>query len=138
MGAEESNKALARRWFDQGWSQGNVEIAPEIFAVDFVLRGTRVGPAGPQRSVRAIRSVFEPLSVDIDFQVAEGEFVVTRYTAKGRHAAQYRGIEETGRWISVSGVQTWRVVDGMAVEDWNTFDEWDLVTQLGGALPRLG
>lgn len=137
MSIEESNKALARRWFDEGWNRGNIDVAPEIFAPDFVLRGQCVGPAGPQRSVRAIRSAFESLAVTVDLQVAEGAMVVTRYTARGRHAAGYRGIPATGRWIEASGVQIWRVVDGMAVEDWNTFDEWSLMTQLGGVnLPQ--
>jgi predicted ester cyclase len=134
-GAGERGKALARRWFEEGWNRGNVDIAPEIFAPGFVLRGKRVGPAGPQRSVRGIRSVFQPLAVTVDFQVAEGSMVVTRYTARGRHSARYRGIAATGRWISVSGVQIWQVVDGMAVEDWNTFDEWGLVSQLGALEP---
>lgn len=133
---EERNKALARRWFAEGWNRGNLGIAGEIFAPDFVLRGRRVGPAGPQRSVQAIRSVFDQLSVTVDLQVAEGPVVVTRYTAKGRHAAAYRGIPATGRWITASGVQIWRVADGLAVEDWNTFDEWSLVSQLG-ALDHL-
>jgi predicted ester cyclase len=135
MGVEKDNKALARRWFDEGWSRGNIEIAPEIFAAGFLLRGERVGPAGPQRSVHRIRSAFNPLTVRIDLQVAEGDLVATRYTARGRHATQYRGIPPTGRWVTVSGVQIWRVADGLAVEDWNTFDEWDLVSQLGGDHP---
>lgn len=131
MNEQERNKALARRWFDEGWSRGNVEVAPEIFAPGFVLRGQRVGPAGPQRSVRGIRSAFHPLTVTVELQVAEGPMVVTRYVAHGRHAAPYRGLPATDRWVTVSGVQIWRVADERAVEDWNTFDEWGLVTQLG-------
>jgi predicted ester cyclase len=133
----ERNKALARRWFEEGWNRGNVAIAPSIFAPGFVLRGERVGPAGPQRSVRAIRAVFDPLEVSIDLQVAQGDLVVTRYTARGCHAAPYRGLPATGRWISACGVQIWRVAGGLAVEDWNTFDEWALMDQLGG-LPVPG
>jgi len=135
-GVAERNKALARRWFEEGWNQGNVAIAPQIFAADFVLGGRRVGPSGPQLSVRRIRSVFSSLQVDLDLQVAEGDLVVTRYTARGRQAAEYRGIPPTGTWVRVSGVQVWRVADGLAVEDWNTFDEWELVRQLGGPLPQ--
>jgi predicted ester cyclase len=136
---QEANKALARRWFELGWNRGRVEVAPEVFAPDFVLGGRLVGPAGPQRSVRAIRSAFAPLAVTVDLQVAEGPVVVTRYTARGTHVSEYRGIQPDGRDVVVSGVQIWTVRDGLAVDDRNLFDEWTLVTQLGGPhLVRAG
>lgn len=125
-----SNKALARRWFDEGWSRGNVAIAPQIFAPYFVLRGKTVGPAGPQNSVRGIRSAFQPLTVTVNRQIAEGSMLVTHYTAYGKHVAEYRGIPATGTWVTVSGVQIWEIADGRAVRDWNVFDEWSLVAQL--------
>jgi predicted ester cyclase len=135
----ERNKALARRWFTEGWNAGRVDIAEEIFAPELVMRGARVGPAGPRRSVTAIRSVFAPLSVRVDLQVAEDELVVTRYTAHGRHTGPYRGLVPTGRWATASGTQIWRVVADRVVEDWNTFDEWELMAQLGGsAAPDAG
>lgn len=127
---EESNKALARRWFDEGWSQGNVAIAPQIFAPYFVLGGRTVGPAGPQRSVRGIRSAFNPLTVTVNRQIAEGPMLVSHYTARGKHVADYRGIPATGAWVTVSGVQIWELADGRAIQDWNLFDEWSLVMQL--------
>ncbi len=127
----EANKALARRWFEEGWHNGRLDLAPEIFAADFVLRGELVGPAGPQRSVRYIRSVFAPMTVTVDLQIAEDDIVVSHYTARGRHTlAAYQGIPITGREVMASGVQIWRVRDGLAVQDWNTFDEWGLVAQL--------
>jgi predicted ester cyclase len=127
---EEANAALARRWFDEGWSRGDVEVAGEVFAADFVLHGKRVGPGGPRRSVQAIRSAFAPMTVHIDLQVTQGPMVVTHYTARGRHTGPYRGIAPTGRWVTASGVQIWTVVDGKVVEDRNVFDEWTLMDQL--------
>jgi len=132
----EYNKALARRWFHEGWNLGNLAAAPEIFAPDFVLRGRTVGPQGPQRSVQGIRSAFDDLTVTVHLQIAEGDLVATRYTATGRHSAEYRGIPPTGRTVTVSGVQIWRVADGRAVEDWNSFDEWGLVSQIGELRPQ--
>lgn len=129
--AAEANKALARRWFEEGWNNGRLDLAPEIFAPDFVLRGERVGPAGPQHRVKYIRSVFEPMHVTVDLQIAEDDIVVSHYTAHGRHTlAAYRGIEPSGLEVAASGVQIWRVRDGLVVQDWNTFDEWGLVAQL--------
>ncbi|GAA0538142.1 hypothetical protein GCM10010172_19290 [Paractinoplanes ferrugineus] len=131
LGRSEALMALARRWFEEGWNGGRLEVAEEIFAPDFVLSGKRVGPAGPQRSVRHIRSVFDPMRVTVDQQIADERYVVSHYTARGRHTlAPYRGIDPTGRTVEASGVQIWRVEDGRVVQDWNIFDEWGMVAQL--------
>lgn len=139
-GEQEYGKALARRWFEEGWNRGNLQAAHEIFAPGFVLRGKEVGPAGPQRSVQAIRSAFSDLQVAVHLQIAEGDLVATRYTATGRHTSPYRGVPPTGTVVSVCGVQIWRLAGGRAVEDWNSFDEWGLVSQIGDirAIPFTG
>ena len=127
---EDANAALARRWFDEGWSRGAVDIAEEVFADDFVLRGRRVGPGGPRRSVQWIRSAFAPMTVHIGRQIAQDSTVVTLYTARGKHTGEYRGIPATHRWVTATGVQIWTVLDGKVVEDHNVFDEWGLMQQL--------
>jgi predicted ester cyclase len=126
----ERNKALARQWFLDGWRGGNVEGAADIFAPDFLLRGERVGPQGPQWAVRSIRAAFAGLAIDIDLQVAEGDMVVTRYTAHGDHVGDYRGVAATGRRVTASGAQIWLIRDGKVAEDWTVFDEWGLMSQI--------
>lgn len=126
----ERNKALARRWFDEGWTRGNIAAADEIFHPEFVLGGKQVGPDGPRRSVAARHRVFAELRVSIELQMAEGEFVTTCFTAHGRHVGEYSGVPATGLTITARGIQIWRVHDGLAVEDWNVFDRWNLVAQL--------
>ncbi|GAA2102474.1 ester cyclase [Actinomadura alba] len=127
---EERNKALARRWLDEGWCRGELDLAYQIFASGFVMRGRRVGPEGPRQSARLIRAAFGELSVEVGLQVAQGDQVATHYTARGRHVAEYRGIPPTGRSAVASGIQIWTVRGGLVVADLNVFDEWGLVSQL--------
>lgn len=127
---QEANKALARRWFDEGWSRGNLDIAYEIFAPDFTLRGRVVGPDGPRRSVADRRRAFADLTVTIDLQIAEGDLVVTHFTTTARHAGPFCGVPPTGRRVRASGIVVWRVVDGLVREDWNAFDRWGVVEQI--------
>lgn len=129
-GPEEAAKALARRWLVDGWCRGDLDLAYDVFAPDFTLRGQRVGPEGPRRSVRRIRSAFAGLTIAIDLQVAEGDLVATHFTACGEHVGAYRGIAPTGRSVTASGVQIWTVRGGRAVADLNVFDEWGMVEQL--------
>jgi steroid delta-isomerase-like uncharacterized protein len=128
--AQEDNKAMARRWLEEGWCRGDLDLAYQIFAPDFVLTGRRVGPEGPRQSVRRIHACFTDLSVEVGPQIAEGEQVVTHYTARGRQVAEYRGLPPTGRSVVAAGIQIWTVRAGLVVADLNVFDEWGLVEQL--------
>ncbi|MGW4288023.1 ester cyclase [Streptomyces sp. NPDC004673] len=126
----EANKALARRWFDEGWSRGMLDVADQIFAPDFLLGGRAVGPAGPKESVRLRRTAFSGLTVEVKLQVAEGPWVTSWYTTRGTHVGEFAGIAPTGRVISSEGIQLWRVENGRVVEDRNIFDVTRVLAQL--------
>lgn len=131
-GADErqANKDLARYWFEEGWTRGNLAVADRIFAPDFVLGGKTVGPEGPRRSVSSRRTAFAGLSVAIGVQVAEGPWVATWFTTRATHVGEFAGVPPTGRLVVSEGIQLWRVVDGLVVEDRNVFDRWAVVSQL--------
>ena len=63
--------------------------------------------------------------------LAEGDRVVTRYTARFTHTGTFMGIPPTGKQIVVRGVQINRMVDGKNVETWDFMDYMGLMTQLG-------
>jgi predicted ester cyclase len=132
---EEANKAMARRWFEEGWCRGNLAIADEIFAPDLTLRGGGVGPDGPRRSVQDRWRAFADLTVTIDLQVAQGEWVVTHFTTQARHVGEFCGVPPTGRSVTAPGIVIWRVVDGLVREDRNVFDRWSVVAQISADAP---
>ncbi|MEV7779623.1 ester cyclase [Kitasatospora sp. NPDC088351] len=127
---QEANKALARRWFDQGWSRGELDVADLIFAPEFRLGGRPVGPEGPRESVRLRRAAFAGLTVEVGLQVAEGPWVASWYTTRGTHVGEFAGVPPTGRAISSEGIQLWRVENGLVVEDRNVFDVQRVLSQL--------
>lgn len=130
----EANKALARRWFREGWELGNVEVAHEIFDPELMLRGRRVGPDGPRRSVLHRRAAFADMTVRIDLQVAEDDMVVTHFTARARHVGDFCGVPPTGRPVTATGIVIWRIENGRVVEDRNAFDRWAVVSQIDPAM----
>jgi len=125
-----TNKTLARYWFHEGWTLGHVEVAEQVFAPHFALRGRVVGPDGPRRSVLARRAAFADLSATVEHQVADGDLVVTHFSTQARHTGSFQGLAPTGRWVRAEGIVIWRVEDGRVVEDWNVFDLQAIVTQL--------
>jgi predicted ester cyclase len=75
----------------------------------------------------------------IEDQIAEGDRVVTRLTAHGRHEGDLPGpIPATGNELRVSAVAIHRIVDGKLAEHWSGSDELGLLVQLGVIEPPGG
>ena len=131
----EDNKALIWRFYEEVWGKGNLDVAYEVFADDYVrhdLRpGTAVpGPEGQKRIAAEFREAFPDLTWQIDLIIGTDEFVVGRWTASGTHRGRWAGQEPTGRSMTFSGVNIFRFEDGKVAEIWNHRDDLGLMQQL--------
>jgi len=83
----ERNKTIVRRFFEEIWNDGNLEIANEIIddgygQTDFTTGHRRiVGPPILQHEVEAYRSVTDDLHFDVEELIAEGNKVVAQWVA---------------------------------------------------------
>ena len=142
----DENKALVRRFYEEVWGKGNVDVAEEVFASDYVrhdLRPTTTapGPEGQKQIAAALRAAFPDLRFDIEIVLGEGEYVAARWTASGTHSGAWGDVEPTGRFVTFSGVNIFRFEEGLVAEIWNHRDDLGLRQQLGaevfaGAPPR--
>ena len=86
MPAEE-NMAIFRRYFEEVFNQGNLELAEEIFDryVSHQPDGSTLerGPEDVKRFVGEFRSAFPDMRVIVDDQIAGGDKVVNRITFRG-------------------------------------------------------
>jgi steroid delta-isomerase-like uncharacterized protein len=135
MSAEE-NKATFRRYVEEGWAKGNVEVADEVFADRYVAHqpdGSEEerSPEDVKQFLRQYRGAFPDLQITIEDQIAEGDKVVTRWSSRGTHDGEFRGIAPTGRQITVTGIGIFRFSDGKVVESWDNFDQLGMMQQLG-------
>src|SRR3712207_5839688 len=93
----EDNKAIVRRWFEECFNEGNLEMADELFAPNHVLHIPSI-PAetlgvGPVKSVvRLFHKTLPDLEVGVEDEIAEGEKVVTSWTARGTLADEVRDL----------------------------------------------
>jgi steroid delta-isomerase-like uncharacterized protein len=120
------------------WTAGDLDAVEEVYAPDFVGHfpssshlPERLGHAGVREGIRRIKLAFPDWREDVDEMVAEGRRVVTRYTSRGTHHGEFRGIAPTGRSIAVREISIYRVVKGKVVEQWCLLDELDRLQQLG-------
>lgn len=138
----EDNKAILRRFMDEGFNKGNAAIADELIAPNWVNHdpATPPLPPGPE-GIKALfgiyRSAFPDLTFTVDDQIAEGDLVVTRWTARGTHQGELMGIPATGRSGVVTGIEIDRVVNGKIEETWVNWDTMGLLQQLG-VIPAPG
>jgi predicted ester cyclase len=101
VSAQENNKALVRRLLEEGVDQGNVDVADELLAPDFVDHDLVPGKVADiddfKRWVAELQASFSDYHFSIEEQVAEGDKVVTRTIFNGTHdQKEYRGSSPAG------------------------------------------
>lgn len=129
----EENKALARKFFRM-LELGDSNMAGEIVAVDYYNHDApdpNIGLHGVKAAVKAFKNAFPDARVNIAYQVAEGDKVVSRYTWSGTHQGEFYGVPATGKQVNWSVTTTFRVADGRIREAWLNSDRWGLMEQLG-------
>jgi steroid delta-isomerase-like uncharacterized protein len=132
----EENKALARRVLEEMFNKGNLDLADEVFAPDYVDHDPAMpedirGPEGFKEYVSIFRTAFPDLHIEIEDQVAEGDKVVTRWTGTGTHEGDLMGIAPTGNKVTLPGMEIVRISGGKLAEGWEGYDSMVLMEQLG-------
>ena len=131
----EQHKALVWRLLIEDISGGNLAVADEIIAPDFVDHtnppGMQHGIAGHKAVVTLFRTVFPDLTWDIEDMVAEGDKVVVRTTMRGTQRGEFFGIPPTGKRVTMSGIHIVRIAGGKIAEHWGINDDLGMMQQLG-------
>ena len=139
----EQNKQTVRRFIEEVWNKGNLNsldqhIAaghknhPNSSAPDF-----GEGPQGVGKLVSMYRMAYPDTKLTVDDQIAEGDQVVTRWTAAGTHKGELMGVPATNKQVKVTGIFIDRVADGKIMESWGEFDALGMMQQIG-AIPAPG
>jgi predicted ester cyclase len=86
----------------------------------------------------AVAAQFEPLfSAFPDWQwdmrhlVVDGDYLALHFTVAGTHRGTFRGVEATGRRVSVSEFTLYRLQEDKFAEVWDLTDTDALMRQLG-------
>ena len=138
----EQNKALARRAIEEIWNQGKLAVIDELVASNATYHDPNVpggkftGPEGVKQFVQIYRGAFPDVRLTINDQIAEGDEVVTRWTATGTHKGQFMGIAPTNKHSTVTGVNIERFQNGKVVEGWANYDMFGMLQQMG-VVPAL-
>jgi len=135
MSTEENNKALVRRFYEE-IDKGNIDALDELMAEDYIdhnppgLPGLAPGREGVKQAFRIFWQATPGHHV-IEDQVAEGDKVVTRLTAIGKHEGDLPGAPRTGNELRMTSITIHRIANGKLVEKWSGKDTLSFLMQIG-------
>ncbi|TME14414.1 MAG: ester cyclase [Chloroflexi bacterium] len=139
----EENMALVRRYAEEGWGKKNLAVMDELVAPDMVdhnpigMMDQHQGAEGVKRTILSLQTAFPDFSLTIEEMLADQDKVALRWTIRGTHQGTLMGIAPTGKAVSWSGVNIFRLTGGKIVEESGMADIAGLLQQLG-ALPMHG
>src|SRR3712207_6675985 len=103
MSTAEENKALFRRTYEELLNGGNLDVAEELVAPEFINHeapaGRDRGPESMRELATMLRTGFPDLRFEIEELVAEGDTVAGRLTMSGTHEGPLMGTPPTGRSV---------------------------------------
>src|SRR5215204_6624584 len=136
----EQNKTLARRWFEDLFSRGDLDTANQILSADFVDNLPREEERGIEELkdyVSIYRTAFPDIEDTVEEIVAEADKVVVRWRSRGTHQGEFMGVAPTGRDVTFTGMRPFRFAENKIAESWVNIDERGLQEQLGIVNPGL-
>jgi predicted ester cyclase len=130
----DDNKALVAKRFDE-LDRGNLGVLDELFTPDYVLHFPGSEPPLDLEQTKqfysALYSALPDLTHTIEEQVAEGDKVVTRWTARGTHQGELLGRAPTRNTIVFSGINIYRIAAGRLAESHVNWDVIGIAHQVG-------
>ena len=132
-----ANKALVRRWFEEVWNQGRLEVIDELLAPDAIahhLNGPGQdahGREGFRKFYETMHGAFPDAKFSLDELIAEGDLVAVRWSGRMTHRGGQLGFAATNRPVALTGVNIIRVAGGKLVEGWDSWDRLSMMRQLG-------
>jgi steroid delta-isomerase-like uncharacterized protein len=131
----EQRKTRSRQFLGEVWNAHDQEAVdaflPLGFREDRPLPGVDNSREGVKEWVRLTCQAFPDIHFTIDELVAEGNTVVTRWTARGTHRDTFMGIPATGKTVAAKGITIARYADGQAQSNYVQWDALGLMQQLG-------
>jgi len=138
----EQNKAIVRRLVKEGFNERKLEVFDELVSPDFVNHnpGSGLPPTleGWKQAATRFFDAFPDLHISLEDEIAEGDRVVGRFTARGTNQGELMGIPATGKQVSISAIFIVRLADGKIVERWEEDDFLGMMIQLGVISPPGG
>jgi predicted ester cyclase len=134
-------KVLAKRFNDEVFTQGKVEVIDELVADDFVehqaFPGLEPTKEGLKQFVQLFHAAFSDINVETLSVGVDGNELWVHSVFTGTHTGDFAGIPPTGKPVTLAMMDRVVLRDGQAIEHWGVSDDLGMMTQLG-VVPEMG
>jgi steroid delta-isomerase-like uncharacterized protein len=135
MSTIETNKTLVRRFYEEVFNKVDEKVAHEILSDTFKVHALAplkpiIGIPAFLERVRLFHTVFPDVVYHMEDQIAEGDKVTTRFTAKGTHTNTFLDVPATYKKVGWVGIAIHRIEGGKLSENWVVADFLALKNQL--------
>jgi predicted ester cyclase len=134
-------KALAKRFNDEVFTQGKVEVIDELVADEYVehqgFPGLEPTKEGLKNFVQLFHAGFSDIKVETLSVGVDGDEMWVHSVFTGTHTGDFAGIAPTGKSVTMAMMDRVRVRDNKAIEHWGVSDDLGMMTQLG-VVPEMG
>jgi predicted ester cyclase len=135
----EENKAAIRRIYEEVFNKGNLAVADEIIATNWVARAPGGqeyrDPDGFKQFITMTRNAFPDLQMTLEDIVAEGDKVAHCATLQGTFKGEIMGIAPTGKQVTMTTTTISRFEGGKEVEARMIYDQLSMYQQMGVSPP---
>lgn len=119
--SSDQNKATIRRFFELV-NAGTVDTFDSVVAPQVLEH--------EQRFYTGLLTIFPDFKLTIEDILAEGDRVAIRFRVHATQHGEWRGIAPTGRQVSWTGMQWFRLQDGTIVDHAIAANQLDVLEQL--------
>jgi steroid delta-isomerase-like uncharacterized protein len=131
---EEENTALVQRWVE-AWNKGDVDAVDGLVSDAYVRHDPNFpevrGSEQEKQFMAMSLSAFPDLRFTLEDLVAEGDKVVARFTMSATHRGELLGIPPTGKQLTLTVMEIFRIAGGRIEEQWVILDALGMMQQLG-------
>ena len=122
------NKELVRRYFDERWNHGSLDVCDELLSSSMDIEEQK-------EFVRAQHAALGNLHLTILDLLAEGDQVAIHWRIDGTHKGDFLGVAATGKPVTFQGIALLRITDGKIADDIAYWDNQSILEQLGAVPP---
>jgi steroid delta-isomerase-like uncharacterized protein len=128
-------RAVTRRFYDEVFTEGNLDAIDELAHDDFVEHEEMPGLPPTKEGVRlftaAMLQAFPDLAVSVEDIIVEDNKAASRVRFSGTHRGEFMGIPPTDKKINIQVIDIMAYRDGKATDHWGVTDQMGMMVQLG-------
>ena len=124
------NQAVVQRFYDEVFTQKKMAVLNELFAPNLAVHDLDFGGVQPGGDLEGTLAAFPDVVATIKLWVVEDDLVTACVTYDGTHQAEFLGVPATGKAVTWSIIDIWRVKAGKIVELWHHIPNDDILEQI--------